>query len=100
MGHPRDQLPPPAPPADREPQPDEPRLDLSPEDATALYELRASWATRYHVNTTMGAHGLRWRAWRLGNAMHVVTAESAAALDKLVAEDYASWVAESHGMTP
>lgn len=66
--------------------------EMTPSEATSLWDLRRIWGDRYIVGyTTAGP----WRAARIGNALECFTADTAEELRKLISEDYAVWEREA-----
>ena len=66
---------------------DESTGGMTQSDATDLWTLRIHWEDAYHIALVDGV----WRAKRVGNVMHVLTADSAHELKVKMQEDFAEW---------
>lgn len=72
--------------------------EMSPEEASYLFELARIWGSRYKISLADGV----WQAARLGNSLITFTAGSGPELRGLIAEDHVIWEREArkHNTVP
>jgi len=64
------------------------RYNMTAAEATDLYDLRCRFGDRYVISYTAGR---QWRAWRIGDALWTLEADSAGDLRVKLRDDLAEW---------